>query len=89
MSKKLILGSNVQEYICGDKLYVEKDMILTPGAKDYCKERNITLVYGEPETKEPVETLREKVTRILKNDFNIVDENLVNTILRKCEGVRK
>lgn len=95
MSKKLISVNNIQEYLCGDKFYVEKGMILSSGAKDYCKERNITIVYGTKcETKEiksvekPVETLKEMVVRVLKNDFNIVDERLAEIIVRKCEGVR-
>lgn len=89
MSKKLISANNIQEYLCGDKFYVEKDMILSSGAKDYCKERNITLVYGgKCETCEPAETLKEMVVRVLKNDFNIVDEKLVEIIVKRCEGVR-
>lgn len=89
MSKKLILGSNVQKYISGDELYIEKDMIISPGAKDYCKEKNIKLIYEKPELQQPVETLRDMIKRILKKDFNIMDEKLVNVILEKCEGVSK
>lgn len=47
MGKKLITPQNAVEYICGDKFYVGKDMILSSSAKDYFKEKMITLVYGE------------------------------------------
>ena len=46
MGKKLITPQNAVEYICGDKFYVGKDMILSSSAKDYFKEKMITLVYG-------------------------------------------
>lgn len=98
MAKKLISTKNIEEYLCEGKFYVTKDMILSSSAKDYCKENNISVVYGEvePQSQKPVETskvevkesLKEMVTRVLKNDFNIEDEKLVDIIVKKCEGVR-
>ena len=44
MAKKLITPNNVTQYLNGNKLYVDKDMILSPGVKDYFKEKMITLI---------------------------------------------
>lgn len=95
MARKLITPKNAVEYICGDKFYVEKDMILSPSVKDYFKDKIITLVYGEEKPtenkkccdKQPKEELKNMVVKILEKDFNICDEKLVELILNKIEGV--
>lgn len=90
MARKLISLRNVDENIVDDKFYVSKDMILTSGVKDYLKEKHIDLVYGEIEKKEESEqkNLRPMIEKILKEDFNIVDNNMVEIILKKCEEVK-
>lgn len=97
MGKKLITPQNAVEYICGDKFYVGKDMILSSSAKDYFKEKMITLVYGEEKPVEDKkcckeqnkEDLKTMIVKVLERDFNICDEKLVDIILKKVEGVRK
>lgn len=63
MAKKLILADGIEEYLCGDKFYVGKDMILSSGAKDFCKEKNIVLVYGEKPETETSEVKKPEVTK--------------------------
>lgn len=95
MARKLITPKNAVEHICGDKFYVEKDMILSPSVKDYFKEKMITLVYGEEKPVEnkkcceqqTTEELKNMIVKVLEKDFNICDERLVETILKKIEGV--
>lgn len=97
MARKLITPKNAVEYICGDKFYVEKDMILSPSAKDYFKDKMITLVYGEEKPTEvnkdcnnqSKEELKNMIVKVLEKDFNICDEKLAELILNKIEGVIK
>lgn len=97
MAKKLITPNNVTQYLNGNKLYVDKDMILSPGVKDYFKEKMITLIYGETELceekkcceKQSTEDLKDMIIRILEKDFNIYDKKLAELILKKIEGVIK
>jgi hypothetical protein len=49
MKKQLVEVNNLDSYICQacSTIYVTKDLILTPGAKDELRRRNICIVYGE------------------------------------------
>lgn len=97
MARKLITPKNAVEYICGNKFYVEKDMILSPSVKDYFKDKMITLVYGEQKPaedkkcceKDSKEDLKNMIVKVLEKDFNICDEKLAELILNKIEGVIK
>lgn len=97
MAKKLITPNNVTQYLNGNKLYVDKDMILSPSVKDYFKEKMITVIYGEKESceekkcceKQSAENLKESIIKILEKDFNIYDERLAELILKKIKGVVK
>lgn len=54
MAKKLVKAGSVKEFICKDtgKFYAQKDMILTPGAKDELREMGVKIEYGpKPEVK--------------------------------------
>ena len=48
MKKILISAENLNEHVCSksNKLYFDKNMIITAGAKDACAQRNIEIVYG-------------------------------------------
>lgn len=95
MAKQLVRRDNVNEFINHDenKLYVGKTLILTPGAKDYLQEKNISVVYGEPAEpkKEPAEKaattastdLRGRIEQLLQSDFSITDRQLVADVTRK------
>lgn len=49
ISKKLITKSNCEGYISAidGKIYISKDMVLTPGAKDVMRNKGIVICYGE------------------------------------------
>lgn len=67
MGKKLIGCHCVDQYICRDekKIYIGKNMILTPGVKDYLRNKGIALVYGKaPENNSnPLETPKVRVEK--------------------------
>lgn len=49
ISKRLITKNNYETYLSKDKmaLYLESDMILTPGAKDILRNLAVTIKYGK------------------------------------------
>ncbi len=49
MKKELISVENLDAFICRQdgKLYVDRNRILTPGAKDELSRRGVSIVYGE------------------------------------------
>lgn len=49
MAKQLVERGNVAQFLkTGETtFYVDQTILLTPGAKDYLREKGITLVYGE------------------------------------------
>ncbi len=95
MAKQLVRRDNIEEFICHDenKLYVGQSLILTPGAKDYLQEKNITVVYGEPVEKKinpeakvatSVETdVEGRIQQLLQSDFSITDRQLVTEVTKK------
>ena len=95
MAKQLVRRDNIEEFISHDenKLYVGQSLILTPGAKDYLHEKNITVVYGEAEkpktTSEATAAapaasdLPGRIEQLLQNDFSITDRQLVMDVTRK------
>lgn len=90
MGKKLITIKNCCDYVCGQKFYVTKDMIITPGAKDKLRVEGIEVVYGEatPEIKETVGEdikLEEKIVEILIKEFNITDFELIKKVIERLK----
>lgn len=56
MKKELISVENIETFLCRQdgKLYVGRNRILTPGAKDELSRRGVSIVYGEePEPVRP------------------------------------
>jgi hypothetical protein len=49
MAKQLVERGNIEQFINQGEttFYVDQTLLLTPGAKDYLREKGITLVYGE------------------------------------------
>jgi ethanolamine utilization cobalamin adenosyltransferase len=95
MAKQLVERGNVEQFICHEekKLYVGQTIILTPGAKDYLREKSIAVVYGEqpatkttppqsPETVTGVD-LNSRIEQLLKSDFAITDSDLITEVTRK------
>ncbi len=87
MAKKLIHKNNIHEiYKEGEgEIFLSKEMILTPSAKDFIREKGITPTYKEI-SKAKEETLEEKIERILKDDFHMEDKKLIPKILDKIMG---
>lgn len=99
ISKRLITKNNYESFLSQDKtaLYLESDMILTPGAKDALRNLAVTIKYGkEPENSCPVkdsgateqtgtdeaETVKQ-IVRLLKDDFKIEDASTMTEILKR------
>ncbi|RLB73456.1 MAG: hypothetical protein DRH07_01655 [Deltaproteobacteria bacterium] len=95
MAKQLVRRDNIEEFISHDenRLYVGQSLILTPGAKDYLQEKNITVVYGEPaepkinpeaKVTTPVVTdLEGRIQQLLQSDFSITDRQLITEVTKK------
>ncbi len=95
MAKQLVRRDNIEEFISHDenRLYVGQSLILTPGAKDYLQEKNITVVYGEPAepkikpeakvTTSVVTDLEGRIQQLLQSDFSITDRQLITEVTKK------
>jgi len=100
MAKQLVRRDNVEQFIrSGEQtLYVDQTMLLTPGAKDYLREKGISVVYAaqpaavpQPEPKAETETrstatdpdLPARIGELLKKDFSITDCGLITEVTRK------
>ncbi len=110
MKKKLIGRDEIINEICGDKFYLKRDIILSPSAKDYLREKKITIIYPkimeknsndkdinkELNNKKKLEIKTEEVNilenkiilikKILKEEFNIIDENKILLVIKKIIG---
>ena len=101
MAKQLVERGNIEQFINqGDTtFYVDQTLLLTPGAKDYLREKGITLVYGDRPVvaKEVIKTapvenqraavdesdLRLRIGEMLKSDFAIRDRRHIDDVTRK------
>lgn len=94
MAKILVTKNNFEQFISkGDnKFYVDKKMILSTCVKDILRDKGMTIVYGKKEdlTKAKIEinncTVEDEIkiiAAILKNEFNIADDNDVGMITQK------
>ncbi|WP_297596725.1 hypothetical protein [uncultured Cetobacterium sp.] len=79
MKRKLITLENVQDYICEKEINITKDMIIPPKVNDYLKNNGIRMLFLE-------EKLEEKIKKILKEEFKILDEDKVDEIIKKVKG---
>lgn len=73
MGKKLVGRDNVEQYICqeGKIISVDQTMILSPGAKDYLREKGISVVYGGQ---------RKTATKLARKAGEVSDSDLNSTI---------
>lgn len=99
MPKILITLKNVKDYIDSQQLILPmtSDMIITPSAMDYCRNKLIKISYVEEKnsktpTSKPSEIRSEKgqeqeslektIKQMLRNEFNIVKEAEVQQIAK-------
>ncbi len=90
MGKTLIRCNCIEQHICqeNNSIYMNNSMILTSEAKDYLRNKGITIVYGEkPEAQaasaapattpapaqEEMEIIMEKVITLLRDEHRITD----------------
>jgi hypothetical protein len=91
MSKVLLTKNNIEAYISNNqsKLYVDKNMILTSGAQDIIRSRGISILYDSVREEEPegetysqIETITKRVINILKDQYNITDEDQIKQVCK-------
>ena len=96
MKKILLTKNNYKKFISKDKkeICIEKNMILTPGAKDEIKRSNINIFYENEVKDQKIENnssdkkdLTATIKDMLKKDFDISDEKkltkVCNLVLNK------
>ncbi|MCS5422389.1 MULTISPECIES: hypothetical protein [Psychrilyobacter] len=89
MNKKILITlRNIDEYICGSDFYVSKNMILSPIVKDCLKERDIKLSYSEAKENKEI-SLENRIKIILEKEFNVVEKEKVNKIIKIIEEMVK
>lgn len=86
MKKILLTKNNYKEYISkgSSNIYVADNMILTAGAKDEIRNNNLKIIYGEQPKEDnnllDEESLKIKVTKILKEDHDITDQKKIDKV---------
>jgi len=89
IGKILVTIKNINEFLVpGSQNFVlKKDMMLTPGAKDYLRNNSYTICFKENVKEESLEI---KVRRILESEFNIKDkrqiEVIANAVIEKLKN---
>lgn len=94
MGKKLIRNSNINEiYTPGDDaIYVTEDYILAPSAKDFAREHNLNIIYGNEKcqstktcagTNNGSNDLRHQIECILKEEFGMINAQVVDRVMEK------
>lgn len=87
MPKILLTLRNVENYIEDNRIIIEKNMILSSSVKDYLAEKGIEISYERKCNQDNGENLKKKIERILKDEYQISDEKIVELILKKiCKG---
>ena len=100
MGKTFISADNVDGFICraDQAFYVEKDMVLTPGAKDKLKNQGISIIYGpRPEARvqtdasapmggddvQELEKLVAQITGLLKTEYQVTDPDKLAAVVSR------
>jgi len=100
MGKVLLTKNNIDAYISKNqsKLYVDKNMILTSGARDVIRNKGISIIYDKSREEEAeevevdgtyadMETITKTVIRILREQHGMTDaaqiKEVCNLILTK------
>ncbi|PKM51481.1 MAG: hypothetical protein CVV02_05970 [Firmicutes bacterium HGW-Firmicutes-7] len=100
MGKTLLTKNNVEEYILKNqlKIFVDKNMILTSGAKDIIRNRGISIIYDQNQVEKQndedcteLEMITKLLVKILKEQHGITDDeqikNVCNLILTKINKI--
>lgn len=93
MAKKFITLKDAENCIHNGKIYLEEKAILASNLKDYIREKELEIVYGEKPLSSSqevnqncsaieVESLEKIIEKLLRRDFNVQDTNKINQIIR-------
>lgn len=88
MGKKLITPKNLDEYIIeGQKeLIVDRNMIISPGAKDLLDDKNILIIYVEDIPKKDLvnkDLIEGKIRNILSKEYNIENNEDMKVLVKE------
>lgn len=86
MSKILITKNNLDKFLEKDtkKFLIDNRFILSPGVKDILDERGVKIIYKSSMNQaDDKEKIIERIYKLLKEDFNIQDEEKIEKITRK------
>ncbi|MBW4828068.1 MAG: hypothetical protein KZY61_02215 [Clostridiaceae bacterium] len=86
MGKVLVTKKNLDKFVKEDSksFLVDDTIILSPGVKDILDERGVKLIYkNNIDRNVEKEDILKRVSRILKEDFNIKNEEKINKITTK------
>lgn len=93
MGKKLITPKNLDEYVLeGQKeLIIDRNTIISPGAKDLLDDKNILIIYGEDIPKKDLgnkDLIEEGIRKILRDEYKIENNEDMKKIIKKiCEKI--
>lgn len=84
MGKKLITIKNLSEMYNNGKrtLYMNDQVIISPGARDFAHEKGIKVIYGE-ERPEKHHDLKINIKKLIKETYCVTEEDQINEIVRK------
>lgn len=93
MGKKLITPKNLDEYVLeGQKeLIIDRNTIISPGAKDLLDDKNILAIYGEDILKKDLgskDLIEDGIRKILREEYKIENNEDIKILIKKiCEKI--
>ena len=84
IAKKLITKNNFQEFISelDDKIYITKDMMLTPGAKDILRNKGIIICFGERSDNKKSDIKSKEDCDEISISNNVHNSDIINVITK-------
>ena len=88
MGKKLITPKNLDEYVLeGQKeLIIDRNTIISPGAKDLLDDKNILIIYGEDIPKKDLgnkDLIEDGIRKILREEYKIENNEDMKILIKK------
>jgi ethanolamine utilization cobalamin adenosyltransferase len=88
MGKKLITPKNLDEYVLeGQKeLIIDRNTIISPGAKDLLDDKNILTIYGEDIPKKDLgskDLIEDGIRKILREEYKIENNEDMKILIKK------